>query len=255
MKKISIAAIVIISVIIIAWIFILPAKPKQIKKARIPVKGTIAIVLDDWGYNLNDVYSLEQIKYPITAAVLPNDRYSGPVGEELHSKGIEIILHLPMEPKEKNGLEKNTIMVTSGRQEILNTMDKDLASVIYAKGVSNHMGSKATSDIRTMSVVFSELKKRHLYFLDSYVISKSICLQLARKMNLPVLKRDVFLDDTENHEYIKKQMYILKAKARARGFAIGIGHDRKVTLEVLKEVMPEFAKEGYKFVYLSELLK
>lgn len=255
MKKISITVIVIISVIIIAWVIILTARPKQIKRIRVPAKPKIAIVLDDWGYNLNDTYLLEQIKYPVTAAVLPNDKYSTPVCEELHSKGFEIILHLPMEPEEKNGLEKNTIMVTSGKEEILNIMDKALTSVIYAKGVSNHMGSRATSDIKTMSIVFSELKKRRLYFLDSYVISKSICLRLARKMNLPVLKRDVFLDDTDEREYIKKQLYILKAKAKARGFAIGIGHDRKLTLEVLKEVMPEIAKEGYKFVYLSELLR
>jgi hypothetical protein len=255
MKKISVTVIIIISIIILAWILVLTARPKQIKKIKVPIKGKIAIVLDDWGYNLNDVYLLEQIKYPITAAVLPNDRYTGPVCEELHSKGFEIILHLPMEPEEKNGLEKNTIMVTSGKQEILDIMNRDLASVLYAKGVSNHMGSKATSDIKTMSIIFNELKKRRLYFLDSYVISKSIGAQLARKMNLAVLKRDVFLDDTENREYIRKQMYLLKAKAKARGFAIGIGHDRKLTLEVLKEVIPEIAKEGYKFIYLSELLR
>jgi len=254
-KKISIAVIVIISIIIIAWAFILIARPKQIKRAQAPIKGKIAIVLDDWGYNLNDVYLLGQIKYPLTAAVLPNDKYTGPLCEELHHKGFEIILHLPMEPEEKNGLEKDTIMVTSSKQEILNIISKDLASVIYAKGVSNHMGSRATGDIKTMGIVFSELKKRRLYFLDSYVISKSICPKLGRKMNLAILKRDVFLDDKENREYIKKQVYILKAKARARGFAIGIGHDRKITLEVLKEVMPEIAKEDYRFVYLSELLK
>ncbi len=255
MRKALIAAIVIIFAIIIAWIIILIAQPKHIKKIKVPVKGRIAIVLDDWGYNLNDAYILEQIKYPLTAAVLPNDKYSRPVCEELHSKGFEIILHLPMEPEEKYGLEKDTIMVSSSRQEILSILNKALASVAYAKGVSNHMGSKATSDIKTMSIIFGELKNRRMYFLDSYVSSKSICLGLARKMNLAIVKRDVFLDNVENREYIKKQIYQLKAKARARGFAVGIGHDRKVTLEVLKEVMPEIAKEGYKFVYLSELVK
>jgi len=39
------------------------------------------------------------------------------------------------------------------------------------------------------------------------------------------------------------------------GHAIGIGHDRKVTLEVLKEVMPELDREGFKFVFVSELVK
>jgi polysaccharide deacetylase 2 family uncharacterized protein YibQ len=39
------------------------------------------------------------------------------------------------------------------------------------------------------------------------------------------------------------------------GQAIGIGHDRKITLEVLKEVMPSIEKEGYKFVFVSELIR
>jgi polysaccharide deacetylase 2 family uncharacterized protein YibQ len=43
--------------------------------------------------------------------------------------------------------------------------------------------------------------------------------------------------------------------ADEKGWAIGIGHDRRNTLEVLKEEMPKLEKEGYKFVYVSELVK
>lgn len=256
MKKISIAAIIVVFAVIIAWVIIITAKPKPvIKKTKPPVKARIAIVLDDWGYNINDAYILEEIKYPLTAAVLPNDKYSRPVCEELHSKGFEIILHLPMEPEERYGLEKDTIMASSSKAEILGILDKALASLSHVKGVSNHMGSRATSDKRTMGIIFNELKKRDLYFLDSYVTAKSVCLDVARKINLQTARRDIFLDNMENRDYIRKQIYKLKLKARQKGYAVGIGHDRKVTLEVLKEVMPELAKEGYKFVYLSELIK
>lgn len=253
MKKI--AFIIVIFLILAVGVHLFTQKPKRIRKPYLPVKGKIAIVLDDWGYNLHDAYILEQIKYPLTAAVLPNDKYSRAVCEELHAKGFEIILHLPMEPEEKYGLENETVMVSAPKAEILKILTKGLASVGYAKGVSNHMGSRATSDLRTMGIIFGELKKRHLYFLDSYVTSKSVCLQLARKMNLTVLKRDVFLDNVEEREYIKQQIYKLRNKARMNGWAIGIGHDRKITLEVLKEVMPEIAKDGYKFVFLSDLTR
>ena len=72
-------------------------------------------------------------------------------------------------------------------------------------------------------------------------------------MEFTSFRRDVFLDNVEESGYIKQQINKLKSKARSRGFAIGIGHDRKVTLEVLREVMPQLSKEGYKFVFLSEL--
>ncbi|MDO8662586.1 MAG: divergent polysaccharide deacetylase family protein [Candidatus Omnitrophota bacterium] len=251
MKKL--ATIILILVILFALIAFLTRKPQKAVSFKPVIKGRIAIVLDDWGYNLNNLRSIEEIKYPLTASILPNIAYTRKVAEELHSRGFEVILHLPMEPEEKLSLEKNTIKTSMEKTQILNILDSDLSSIAYADGVSNHMGSKATSDLKTMEVIFKELKNRHLYFLDSFVTSKSVCSDLARKIGLRSFTRDVFLDNLEEREYIKQQIYKLKAKARAKGFAIGIGHDRKVTLEVLREVMPQIAKEGYKFVFLSEL--
>lgn len=244
---------ILIFFILIGVISILTRKPKEAVKPHVAIKGKIAIVLDDWGYNLADLKIIEEIRYPLTLAVLPNINYSRQVSEELHAEGFEIILHLPMEPEEQYGLEKNTIMVSFDEARILNIIDKDLANIVYAKGVSNHMGSRVTSDSRTMAIIFKELKRRRLYFLDSFVTSKSVCLDLAHSMNLKVAKRDIFLDNKEEREYIKQQLIKLKDKAKKRGFAVGIGHDRKVTLTVLKEMLPKMAKEGYKFVFLSEL--
>ncbi|MFA5062538.1 MAG: divergent polysaccharide deacetylase family protein [Candidatus Omnitrophota bacterium] len=251
MKKLF--GIILIFILAAAVISIFTAGPKKPTKRIPPIKGKIAIVLDDWGYNLSNLKIVSGIRYPLTAAVLPEATHTKKVSEELHSKGYEIILHLPMEPEERNDLEKNTVTTSLTKDEILKILNRDLADVIYARGISNHMGSKATCDIRTMRIIFEELKKRGLYFLDSYVTPESVCRELAQKMNLVSLRRDVFLDNIEEKEYIKKQIYILKNKARVKGFAIGIGHDRKITLEVLREVMPKLAEEGYRFVFLSEL--
>ncbi|MDD2680251.1 MAG: divergent polysaccharide deacetylase family protein [Candidatus Omnitrophica bacterium] len=245
--------IILVLVMLALVIFIFARKPRPPLKPRLAVKGRIAIVLDDWGYNLNNLGIVEGIKYPLTAAVLPNIKYSAIVAEELHSRGFEVILHLPLEPEEKYGLEKNTIMASMDKTQILRILDRDLTSIAYARGVSNHMGSRVTRDLSTMEVIFKELKKRRLYFLDSYVTAKSVCPGLARRLKLTFFKRDIFLDNKEDKKYIKQQIYKLKVKARQQGFAIGIGHDRKATLEVLKEVMPRLAREGYKFVFLSEM--
>ncbi|MDD5431791.1 MAG: divergent polysaccharide deacetylase family protein [Candidatus Omnitrophica bacterium] len=258
-KKYKITIVVLIGIIFMLGISLLTSrqKPKEIAKPKevkpVVFKGKIAIVIDDWGYNLNNAHILKEFKYPITGAVLPNLAFTKQIAEELNSCGFEVILHLPMQPHEKVRLEKNTIMVNSSKEKILDVLDKDLASIGYAKGVSNHMGSLATEDAKTTEIVMSDLKKRHLYFLDSYVTGKSVCPAMAKKIGLSFAKRDIFLDNIEEAEYIKKQLYKLKIKAMAQGKAIGIGHDRKVTLEVLKASMPEMAKEGFKFVFVSDL--
>ncbi len=230
------------------------ATVKKTPKKPAVFQGNIAIVLDDWGYNLNNLPLIEEIKYPLTLSVLPYLPYSSRVVEELHSRGFELILHLPLEPFEKFRLEQNTIMTSMTEGEVLAVLKKDLEDIPFVKGVSNHMGSKATTDEKTMGVIFRELKKRRLYFLDSFVSSESVGARLAERMNLPFAKRDIFLDNKSDTEYIKTQLYKLKTKAKMYGEAVGIGHDRRNTILVLKEMMPVLEKEGYKFVFVSQLL-
>ena len=253
----KIAILILSSIIIIETILLIHlwlSRPRKIPKIPL-VKGEIAIVIDDWGYNLNNLYFLDEIKYPLTVSILPNLGYSKIIASALKKQGAEIILHLPLEPHEKFRLEQNTILTSMDEETIRNIVTQDLDDIHYAGGVSNHMGSKATEDRRTMGIIFRELKKRNLFFLDSLVSARSICFSLAKSMHLGFARRDIFLDNKEEAGYIRGQLHKLKARARVYGRAIGIGHDHKITLEVLKEVMPELEKEGYQFVFVSELVK
>jgi hypothetical protein len=258
--KITIGILSIIIVLLVTFIiFNIPRKP-ALKIPKIPkltkaIKARIAVVIDDLGYNSNNLSILEDIKYPMTFSVLPGINYSGSLARELSQRGFEIILHLPLEPHENQAVENNTILTSMDEAKIKEIIDLDLSSIQFAKGVSNHMGSKATEDPKTMNIIFNELKNKHLYFLDSFVTGKSVGQELANKINIKFAKRDVFLDNVLDAKYIRQQIYQLKIKARQKGEAIGIGHDRKITLEILKEVMPELEKEGYKFVFVSELVK
>jgi polysaccharide deacetylase 2 family uncharacterized protein YibQ len=238
---------------------LLPKKPVKVPPP--PVKITraakIAIVLDDWGYNQNNIHYLSEIKQPMTISILPNQNYSQIVSYEARKKGFEVILHLPMEPNasEKVRLEPNTILTSMKEERVRAILKDDLDNLNGAAGVSNHMGSRATGDAGLMTVVLKDIKARGLYFLDSYVSGRSVVLALSRRIGARVAKRDIFLDNNNDPAYIRGQISRLKSVADKRGYAIGIGHDRPATLGVLKEVMPELEKEGFKFVFVSELAK
>jgi uncharacterized protein len=255
-KRYKIAILLLASAIIIETIFLIIGRPaRKVKAPAMSVKGKIAIVLDDWGYNLNNLDIASSIKHPLTASVLPGLPYSETVSAELHSYGFQIMLHLPLEPQERYRMEKNTILISQGEDEIRNILKEDLGSVQFVKGVSNHMGSLATEDPRVMGVIFSELKKKGLFFLDSFATPRSICKDLSKKAKIAFARRDVFLDNKSDPEYIKEQLNKLKLRAKEKGSAIGIGHDRRNTLLVLREMMPRIEKEGYKFVFVSEMAK
>lgn len=229
---------------------------KKIKPVVIP-KGRIAIVLDDWGYNLNNLNFIEHIEYPLNISVLPNLTYSQTVAQKVEEGGKELILHLPLEPQSGKGyigLEKDTVTTEMSEAQINRIVRQALDSLRGLKGVSNHMGSKATENAITMEVIFRQLKKRDLYFLDSLVSPNSVCADIAKKVGIKFSQRDIFLDNQDDPDYIKSQIEELKQRSLQQGYAVGIGHDRKTTLSVLKEIMPQIEKEGYKFVFLSELL-
>jgi len=251
-KKIFFISLAVLIFIILLLVFLPHPKPKKVIR---PFKGKIAIVIDDWGYSLNNLTLAKQIRFPVTCAVLPNLKNSRLVASSLRALGFEVILHLPMEPKEQYKLEKNTISVSLNPQDIRRIISEDLQSLVFVKGVSNHMGSRVTESKSTCEIVFKELSRRNLYFLDSFVTSGSVAFSLARKMGLKCARRDVFLDNRSDPGYIRSQVRQLKRLAASRGVAVGIGHDRKATLKVLSEMMPQLDKEGYKFVFVSEVVK
>ena len=253
-RKLIIITALILSVLVFIALILTSVNKKVIRKL-VPVKGKIAIVIDDWGYNLNNLGIAAEIKAPLTCAILPNLKNSGLVSQKLNNLGFEIILHLPMEPKEKYRLESRTIMTNMDAEGIRNILEQDLSSVLFVKGVSNHMGSRITEDSKVSAIVMSEVKKRKLYFLDSFVTAKSVCASLAVKIKIKFAKRDIFLDNLDDLSYIKGQIIKLRDLAKKNGQAVGIGHDRRNTLMALKEALPQLVKSGYQLVFVSEIVK
>lgn len=221
-----------------------------------PVGAKIAIVLDDFGYNMNNIDSLLKIKSPLTISILPNLPYSEKVARQLAGHNIEIILHLPLEPHDEElNLEEGTIMVQMPPQKVNEMLAKAIVSIPGLKGVSNHMGSKATEDCNFMKGLLKELKKRDLYFLDNLVTDKSVCAEVAEEVGLRTTSRSIFLDNESDESYIEKQIYNTANLAAKTGWAIAVGHDRVNTIRVLVKIMPKLEKAGFKFVHVSELVK
>ena len=87
--------------------------------------------------------------------------------------------------------------------------------------------------------------------MTSIIVSRT----LGIRSGVAVLNRDIFIDNESDRGYIRGQIHKLAKEAQASGVAIGIGHDRPVTISVLTEMIPELIKQGYVFVNLSEVLE
>jgi len=234
------------------------AKRTEPSKFALPVKksAVVALVLDDFGYSKKNLDALKDLKTPITFAVLPKAPYTEKVCSFAKKNGFEIIIHLPMEPeKETKSLERNTLTCEMTDAEIKKNVMDSFKSVPSATGMSNHMGSKATCDERLMTVVCKLLKKKNMFFLDSFTTEKSVSGKVAKKEGVPCIKRDIFIDHSADAIYIKERMNELEKMAFDKGYVVAIGHDRSLTVKVLEETIPQMKADGVKFVNLSEIVK
>jgi polysaccharide deacetylase 2 family uncharacterized protein YibQ len=217
----------------------------------------LAIVVDDLGNDSRALERLIGIREPLTGAVLPGLPKSRETARALAGAGKEVLLHLPMEPLDERldpgpGLVRDSMSPA----QIESMVAADLAAVPGADGVNNHMGSKGTADRTTVVAVLEALSRRGLYFLDSRTTTSTRMAQEAPRLGVPVLSRDVFLDDdAEDESSIERQFDRAEKAAREDGSAVAIGHPHDRTIAVLERRMPQLRQHGITACRVSGLIR
>jgi len=150
---------------------------------------------------------------------------------------------------------KGVLLLEMDETKLLQQLSKDIEAIPYIKGVSNHMGSRLMEDPEKLKVVFSELKRRGLFFLDSRTTPQTLGLQIAQSVGLKAMERSFFIDHSLNEEKIKQKIKRLIQVSLLNGKAIGIGHPYPSTLKSLKEMIPQIREKGIEIVPLSEVIK
>ena len=189
----------------------------------------IAIVIDDMGINRKRTADISSLKYPLTSSFLT---YGYDINKQIDlsvSSGHEIMLHAPMEALGKVDNAPDVLTTSMSINEIKKNLQAMLNKIKNIKGINNHMGSKLTQDKERMQAVMEVLKNNDLFFLDSKTSSQSVADEIAKKMGVKHAARNVFLDNTNDKEYILKQLALTERLAHKNGYAIAIGHPTSQT--------------------------
>lgn len=217
----------------------------------------ISIIIDDIGYrNVEDLKALE-LPGPVTYAVMPHAPLTRKISEIVKDSGKNILLHLPMEAmdNDKNAyLGPGALKLDMNEVQFISTLSKNLRSIPDAIGVNNHMGSLITMQAEQMEWLMSYLNIRKIFYVDSMTNTNTVASDIAREKNVPILKRDVFLDNLRDKKYIEQQFRRLISIARINGTAIAIGHPHPETIEVLKYNLNHLNEFGVRLISISEML-
>ncbi len=229
-----------------------PRRPGEPRPVILP---KVAIIIDDIGYDQALADKFLSLDVPVTFSVLPHSPFQKTIVSRARAKGIDIMLHLPMEPIEypRANPGPGALLTSMTPAQIINQLHKNLDNVPFIVGVNNHMGSKMTANSIQMYQVLSVLKQRGLFFIDSFTTLESLSRSCARSLQIPFAQRDVFLDHFHEPNFVRKQIKLLIRIANTYGEAIGIGHPHPITYEVLQQALPELRKK-VKLVPASEVV-
>jgi len=188
--------------------------------------------------------------------IMPGVKHDRAVAAYAADQGIDILVHMPMQPKEypQRRLESNGLLLEQSDEELRNRMLGYLQILPQAVGANNHMGSGFTEHSDKMRIVLKVLKEKGLFYVDSITTPKTTGLKVAAELKVSSARRDVFLDNEQNEGYIRGQLDQAVARARKNGRAIAICHPHPVTITTLVKVLPGLQSKDVKLVKLTRLV-
>ncbi len=234
-----------------------PAQP-QTPLPTIPQTGLpkAAILFDDMGGDLRAAKRLIALGCPLTFSLLPFSPHRMEVAELASANGIEIMAHIPMEPKEYPHIQPGQGALMSGMSEgqLAAQLLSDLDSLPQVIGMNNHMGSRLTGRASAMEQIMAVVKSKHLFYVDSRTTPSSAARAAARLLQVPYAERDVFLDHVVETGAIRSQIVRFIETAKRNGHALAIGHPHEETIAALEEQLPAI-REAVMLVPVSAVVR
>ncbi len=213
----------------------------------------IAIIIDDIGYRQSDEAVLS-LPNNITFSILPHTPLGSEVAIKAHNMGHEIMLHLPMQALNGKTMGPGGLTNAMDEAELKQTLEIAFKNIPYAKGANNHMGSLLTQLDEPMQWVMESLKQKELYFVDSVTTRFTKASGKANQLGVPLLRRQVFLDNDVSESALEEQFQRLMSLAHKQGQAVAIAHPYPETIRFLNHNLYRLEKAGIDLVKTSSLL-
>lgn len=216
--------------------------------------ATVALVIDDLGYNRERARRALALPPPITAAVLPDSPHAGLIARSAAQSGIELLVHLPMQGR-SDLASPGALHPDLTEQQLRERLRSALDDVPGAIGINNHMGSVLTADRAAMTLLMRELRaaSRSLIFIDSRTTAETVAEAIAIEAGVATAARDVFLDHDPDPVAIERQLHHWVRRAQTSGCALAIAHPHPATLETLERLLPRM--RGVRRVGLREYVE
>jgi polysaccharide deacetylase 2 family uncharacterized protein YibQ len=226
-----------------------------------PVVGNsrpaIALIIDDMGNQHRQGLRVIALPGPVACAFLPYRPFTDTLARQAHTSHKEVMLHLPMQAvgDEQGAHQEGMLTLDMTREQFLAEFRHAIGAVPYVSGLNNHMGSLLTRHPGSMAWLMQAIGGRgDLFFVDSRTTAATVAEQLATEHGIPNMARKVFLDNVADIGAVRARFRQLLADARRDGTALGIGHPKPATLQVLEEELARLDEQGIQLLPVASLI-
>ena len=215
-------------------------------------KPFVAIIIDDVAYE-HHMKQIESLSIPVTPSIFPpsSEFRTTP---RMAANASNYMIHLPMEARSHPLYALPDTLTTQWTQaQIDNYIAKVRRWFPDALFINNHTGSAFTEDSEAMDRLYRSMQQHGFKFIDSRTTAQTTVPQIAQKYNQAYKRRDVFLDNKLDSDYIIGQIKETIKIAKENGSAMAIGHPHQITLDTLEKTNGLF--NGVDVVYIDEYIQ
>ncbi|MGI9308307.1 MAG: divergent polysaccharide deacetylase family protein [Gammaproteobacteria bacterium] len=217
----------------------------------------IAIIIDDLGHLRVQGQRAAALNGPVACAILPHTAHAALLAQQAHANGKEVLLHLPLQSMEMSqSAGPGQISLDSSHAQLNELLQQNIDAIPHIQGINTHMGSLVTRHPGHMRWLMEAIDDYgNLFFVDSFTTPSSVGFQLALEQGVPATRRHIFLDNVQNRKEIDFQFERLLKRARRDGYAVGIGHPYRVTLDYLEDALNSLPAQGVSLVSVETVIQ
>lgn len=216
----------------------------------------LAIVMTGLGVSRNATQSvINTLPGAISFSFAPYaDNLDSWIGKS-RDKGHETLIDMPMEPLDypRNDPGPNTLLANAPPDQNIRRLRWALSRTTGYVGVATFMGASLAARPKALKPILAELKTRGLMILDSRENPVGHIVEISRRIGLPVVANDVFIDRTPTAEAIEERLRALEERARSKRTAVALARPLPVTIKTLIRWLPGLGDRGVALAPVSAL--
>ncbi|MBN1128787.1 MAG: divergent polysaccharide deacetylase family protein [Chitinispirillaceae bacterium] len=219
----------------------------------------MAFLIKDFGFTA-DQKTIEYLSFPepLTVALLPSRKLSSWTAQISNEYKKEIIILQPMEPclvpRSPDGRKTQCVMLHFTEPRVRSIIADAAEAVPNFSGFINLGGTRALEDSRLTGILFSEIKKRHGYFIEDRKSRKSVAASAAEKISLPFGAIGCSIDSALDVSGIEDLIRRCAMEAQKRGHIIVCSRGTTAFIRALKKQLPLLRQNGIRLCYVSEIV-